>query len=117
MAAKTFKWRVERDVSPTIDFRVIKAQFGDGYVQRSSDGINTKEEQYSVKVNALTPVAKEIRDFMNELNGTKGFLWTPPLSDLGLFTCADPKFVNLGGNLWSFSGTFVKVFASLSGVQ
>lgn len=117
MAAKTFKWKVERDVSPSVEFRVITAQFGDGYEQRSADGINTKNEQYGVKVNALTPVAKEIQDFFDELNGTKSFLWTPPLGKLGLFTCANPQFINLGGQLWSFSGTFTKVFASLSGVQ
>lgn len=117
MAAKTFTWRVERDVTPTIEFRTNEAQFGDGYKQVSADGINTKSEQYVIKTNARIEVARQIKAFFDELNGVRSFIWTPPLGTPSLFTCKDPTFTELGGKLYSFSGTFVKSFASMDGVQ
>lgn len=39
---------VDRGVSRANTFRVLKAEFGDGYSQRVGDGINLKNETYSV---------------------------------------------------------------------
>lgn len=112
--AETFTWRVERDLDPTIDFRVITAQFGDGYKQTSADGINNKNEQYAVKINAYENVAKDIIAFFDRQQGWKSFFWTPPLGQLGLYTCTDAKPTAQGGGLYVITGTFVKSYASLS---
>lgn len=110
--AKTFKWNVERDVDPDIKYRAIQTQFGDGYIQSSADGINVKNEQYSVKVNAREAEAKLIMAFFDEHQGYKSFFWTPPLGSLSLFTCTDPKPKPQGGGLYSITATFVKSFSS-----
>lgn len=112
MAIKTFKWRVESGVNPTIAYRVIETQFGDGYAQTSTDGINNKNESYAIKVNAFAKEAREIMDFFDEHKGSRSFFWTPPLGGLGLYTCKDPTPNDQGGGLYTISGTFVKVFAS-----
>lgn len=112
--AETFTWRTERDLDPTIDFRVITAQFGDGYKQTSADGINNKNEQYAIKVHAYETEAKLIKEFFDRHQGWKSFFWTPPLGTIGLYTCADPKPVAQGGGLYLFTGTFVKSYASLA---
>lgn len=108
----TFKWNVEREVDPTIEFRTISAQFGDGYVQESADGINTKTEQYTIKVNAYEKKAKEIMAFFNKHQGIKSFYWTPPLGTLGLYRCKNPKPTPQGGGLYVITATFVKAFAA-----
>lgn len=110
--AETFTWKVERDVDPTIEYRVIESQFGDGYKQASADGINTKSEQYSIKVHGTQDKMQEVMDFFDRHQGYKSFFWTPPLGKLSLFTCMDPKPVNEGGNLYSITGTFVKSFSA-----
>lgn len=112
MAIETFKWRVESNVDASIDYRVIEVQFGDGYAQISSDGINTKNEQYTIRVHALRNEANNIMAFFDRHKGAKSFFWTTPLGSLGLFTCKDPKPQDQGGGLYSITGTFVKVFAS-----
>jgi phage-related protein len=112
--AKTFTWKVERSIDPTISYRVVETQFGDGYKQTSTDGINTKDESYTFKVHALEKEARQIMAFFDEHAGWKSFLWTPPLGELGLYTCVDPKPKAEGGGLYSISGTFVKSFASLN---
>ncbi|AXF53114.1 MAG: minor tail protein [Caudoviricetes sp.] len=110
--AKTFTWRVERDVDSTIEMRVIETQFGDGYKQTLADGINTVNESYAIKVHALEPEARQIMAFFKEHAGWKSFFWTPPLGDLGLYTCIDPKPTNIGGKLYTITGTFVKSFST-----
>jgi phage-related protein len=112
--AKTFGWKVERSVDPTNKFRVIETQFGDGYKQTSADGINTKDEQYVITVNAYKVEAQKIMDFFDEHQGWKSFFWTPPLGKLSLFTCADPKQTEQGAGLYKISGTFVKSYSAPS---
>lgn len=112
--AKTFKWRIERDIDATINYRVIETQFGDGYKQTSADGINTKNEQYAIKVHAYNEDATEIMAFFDEHQGWKSFFWTPPLGKLGLYTCVDPKPTPQGGGLYTITGTFVKSYSSMS---
>jgi len=112
--ALTFGWRIEREVTPTIQYKVITAQFGDGYKQTSSDGINNTEESWSIKTHATTSVAKEIKAFFDYHKGVKSFYWTPPLGELGLYTCDDPSYIPLSTKLYSISGTFVRSYSSLS---
>lgn len=110
--AETFTWKVERELDPKIEYRVITTQFGDGYKQTSADGINIKNEEYSIKVHAYKPEAQEIMDFFDRQQGYKSFFWTPPLGKLGLFTCVDPKPTDQGGGLYTITGTFVKSFSA-----
>lgn len=110
--AKTFTWKVERDIDTTIDYRVNTAQFGDGYKQTSSEGVNTKNEQYDITVHGNEAVAQQIMNFFDEHQGYKSFFWKPPLGKLSLFTCVNPKPVPKGGGLYTITGTFVKSFSA-----
>lgn len=113
MAIKTFTWKVESGVGSDIKYRVTEVQFGDGYAQITSDGINTKNESYTITVHAYKDEAEQIMAFFDEHKGAKSFFWTPPLGKLGLFTCKDPSPSDKGGGLYTISGTFVKVFAAI----
>lgn len=110
---KTFGWKVEKGPTPSINYRTVESQFGDGYKQVSIDGINTKEESYSITVNAYKELAQVIMDFFDEHEGMKSFYWTPPLGKLGLYTCKDPAPIDKGGGLYTITGTFVKTYASM----
>ena len=113
MAVETFKWKVESGVAADIGYRVVETQFNDGYAQISADGINTKNESYSVKVHALAKEAKVIMAFFDRHKGVKSFFWTPPLGEIGLYTCKNPNPSDKGGGLYTISGTFVKVYSSM----
>lgn len=112
MAVETFKWKVERNIAPSIEYRVIETKFGDGYMQLSADGINTKDAQYTIRVHARRTEAQEIMDFFDRHKGIKSFFWKPPLESLGLYVCRDPNWNDEGGGLYSITGTFRKVYAS-----
>ena len=109
---KTFTWQVERDIDPTIKYRAVEIQFGDGYKQTTADGINIKDESYAFKVHAYETEAKVIMAFFDEHQGWKSFFWTPPLGTIGLYKCTDPKPSPQGGGLYAISGTFVKSFSA-----
>lgn len=113
MAVKTFNWMTEREMDTTITYRVIETKFGDGYTQTATEGINTKDQQYAIRVNAKSKVASEIMDFFDEHQGYKAFLWKPPLGKLALYRCVDPTPKAQGGDLWLITGTFVKSYASI----
>lgn len=113
MAVEQFTWRVERDVEPDISYRTVEAQFGDGYKQVSSDGINNKNEKYAVKLHANEATTQLIMAFFDRHKGVKSFIWKPPLGKLGLYTCSNPIPKAAGGGLFTITGTFEKAYASL----
>jgi len=115
MATEKFTWRIEKAVSMPAKYRTIRAQFGDGYEQVSADGINTKEEQYVVRITAKNDAeAKVIMAFFDRHNGTRSFAWTPPLGSLSLFTCIDPDPQHEGGGVWVINATFKRAFSNIT---
>lgn len=112
MATETFRWPTESGESPDIKYRVKETKFGDGYTQTYAEGINNKEESYTIKVTCRKSQAVEILDFFDRQAGWKSFFWTSPLGTLGLYRCQDPKHVNIGGDKYSITGTFVKAFSA-----
>ena len=68
-----------------VDFRINRVQFGDGYTQRSADGINNIVRSWQVAWIGITKTeANTLEDFFNDdLNGgTDAFLWTDPITDV-----------------------------------
>lgn len=59
--------------------RILKATFGDGYAQRSADGINTVVEKYDLTwENISREEAEVIIAFFKARGGYESFEWTPP---------------------------------------
>lgn len=74
----------------TIETRVLRAEFGDGYSQRLAAGINSVIDQWEVTwTNLSTTDADTIEAFLSAKKGVEAFLWTPPReSQAKFFTCA-----------------------------
>lgn len=59
---------VDRGVSRRPTFRILRAQFGDGYEQRVLDGINAKTEEYTVAFKNRPPEEiYTIADFLDAI--------------------------------------------------
>lgn len=64
--------------------RIIRTQFGDGYSQRTEDGLNPVVGQYRLYWELLTPDQyREIVDFLRE-HVAEAFLWAIPGQDVPL---------------------------------
>lgn len=63
----------------SMEFRTREANFGDGYTQRSGDGLNTEIETIPLIWNTLTESEyNTIIDFLKEREGYKAFNFTAP---------------------------------------
>ena len=66
-------------VSVVTEARTRRADFGDGYSQRSADGLNSIKRSVSLNWTLLeTSEADTIIAFFEARGGHEAFLWTPP---------------------------------------
>jgi len=69
----------DRGVSTDQTPNVLKASYGDGYEQRSTFGINTIREEWSLTwSNKILPDANKIIRFLETEGGVTAFDWYPP---------------------------------------
>jgi phage-related protein len=113
MAVDVFTW-VPLLVSPggQTTLRTLKAQYGDGYSQEVTDGINNEVSSWQLQFNGNAAKITAIRDFLRARKGGTSFYWTPPLDGQLLFRCntyTPPQ--PLGAGAYSLSATFQQVFA------
>jgi len=72
---------------PKITFETIVAKFGDGYSQRGAAGINNRIDEWPLTFALLDEDCKEIVDFIDDHEGHKEFLWSPPSLTEGTYIC------------------------------
>ena len=80
MAATTFSYRQpDYGASKKAQPRVNSAQFGSGYSQRSTFGINNDLKTWDLTWENLTLAeANDIEDFLEARGGVQAFNWSPP---------------------------------------
>lgn len=87
-------------------FRVLQATFGDGYMQRVGDGINTVSETWDLTWDLLTVVqADAITDFFDARGGTEAFVWVTPDGDTKNFIIAKYGRVPIAKDTFSVTAT------------
>ena len=109
MAIETFIWQSEKGEGE-ITQRVRTKKFGDGYGQTVSDGINNKSQSWPFMHTGPKEKIKAIMVFLDRHQGAKAFLWTPPLGELGLYTCNGYNPSPRGGQVYALSATFEQAF-------
>jgi phage-related protein len=78
------------DRSPTMDVepKVLSSQFGDGYSQRTPDGINNMMETWSLAFTLRTKTEIDsIETFLRARAGAEAFYWTTPSNRTAKFIC------------------------------
>lgn len=107
MAIQTFPWQMDMGATADKQYRVNKTQFGDGYAQLSSIGINNIIKNWSgTKTGALDTVIKPIELFLDAHAGVKPFLWTDPHGDTRQYTCAAVSMPQRKGDHWQITLNF-----------
>ena len=91
-------------------FRVLSAQFGDGYGQTAADGINNKVATWPLQFSGSAGQIGPIVAFLDRHQGYRGFQWQPPLGEPGYYTAADYDLTAMGGEMYSLAVTFQQVF-------
>lgn len=83
-----FTWIPDWNPQEGIKANVSKVQFGDGYVQRQTKGMNPLTQTWNLTFSARTDSeASAIMAFLKARKGVTAFTWTPPDEDQAKFTC------------------------------
>ena len=92
--------------------RFLRANLGDGYDQRSGDGIQTIKEEWDVVFEALdTTAANVLVEFFEDLQGYQAFTWIPfRQTEEKKFICDEWSESFYGRSLTTISAHFIQVF-------
>jgi phage-related protein len=104
---------VSYGVSSKKSFRVLSADFGDGYSQRTPDGLNNEIESISMVWNTLSySDAAIITNFLDGCGGSQAFSYTPPGQAVSKnWTCpAGYTFKAQNASYTDLTATFVRVY-------
>lgn len=114
MAIDAFPWRIQASGQPTTSVKdnVRKAQFGDGYVQITGDGINPETLTYSYAFTGSITLANQIFTFLRA-HKTKSFSFQPPYGDLALWRVQADSLQKVvkSKKLMTIVATFEQAFA------
>ncbi|ERI33922.2 phage tail protein [Alcaligenes sp. 1735tsa3] len=108
----TFTWAAEQqNMVQEVEFQVLSAKLGDGYVQRVGKGMNSKDAKWSLVFLGRQQRIDEITEFLDEHAGWCSFLWTPPGQSTAIVTtCGAYSQEHQGADVWRLSATFEKGF-------
>ncbi|SDV51675.1 phage tail protein [Chitinasiproducens palmae] len=110
MTIETFGWDVDAGQSGEVTFGVDKVQYGDGFAQRTGQGLNACVAAWPVSLTDFAVTVSPIVDFLNRHKGARAFMWTPPYGDAALFTCGKYR-VSRRGPLLTIEATFEQTFS------
>lgn len=108
MSAQTFTWHPLENSRAQARFRIRKAQFGDGYAQRASDGLNPLAKPWDLRFRGRAGAIAPIRAFLDAHAGVTAFLWTPPGGAEGLYVCEEYDEVALVNDRFEIRATFLE---------
>ena len=108
----TFVWIPDYGSQEQHKPRVRRVQFGDGYQQRSADGINTDPATWVLSFgNRSDAESQAIVDFLAARGGVEAFDWTPPRGSSALkWICPQWQRAPTNYGSWTVSATFEQVF-------
>ena len=110
MAIEVFNWSPRINPQGRTKFRVLTAQFGDGYSQTAADGINNKVASWPLQFAGSAAQISPIVAFLDRHQAVRAFQWQPPLGEAGYYKAADYDLTAMGGEMYSLAVTFQQVF-------
>ncbi|QQB32833.1 phage tail protein [Achromobacter deleyi] len=105
---EVFSWLPRRNPQADVRFRVLRAQFGDGYEQVAQDGLNSRTESWPLSFFGSEAEIRPIKDFLDRHGTWRAFLWTAPLGEQLSYRASDYQLIPNGGGWYSISVTFTQ---------
>lgn len=71
--------KISQSSSSTTEYKTLKLSFGNGYEQRTPDGINNSIIKYTIVYSNLEAIDRNtVWTFLNKVKSTDWFTYTPP---------------------------------------
>lgn len=109
----TFTWRVHTTAAGRNQAAVNKAQFGDGYAQRSGQGINNNFQNWTITVEGYDVPGgiSQVVAFLRA-HSAVSFYWKAPLMPVARYVCPSFDINPQGGGLYTITAQFEQAFGS-----
>ena len=107
---ETFDWAPQTGMNGTVKYRVLSAQFGDGYQQVAADGIHNRIESWPVSFTGTTDEIRPIKASLDRHAGYRSFYWTPPMGEKGMYRSFDITITPVEGDIVTLSTVFEQAF-------
>lgn len=93
-------------------YRVLKANFGDGYSQRSADGLNTEQETFDPTWNNMTYTQyQRLSSYLATRKGFRAFLWQSPMDgEQKPYICESFSTTIVSYRVYTVSAKFTRVY-------
>lgn len=117
--APIFSWCPSYEPVQTKQTRIIEARFGDGYSQRSRDGLNSVSRRWKLQwINEDQAVAEAIDEFLTARTNVEPFYYIDTTGRFsGLYTCETWDKSDTGPGLCTVTAEFVESFALVNELQ
>jgi phage-related protein len=94
--------------------KILAASFGDGYTQRTPNGLNSNPASWQLTFNFRTLAASQaFLAFLDALGGTAAFTWTARGEAVAKrWTCKEYGVSEAPGAIWRGSATFEQDFGN-----
>nr|WP_313091175.1 phage tail protein [Moraxella sp. CTOTU48268] len=109
---KTFTWDIDASSSENTAYSVNKVQFGDGYEQVSSFGINNKRKTWQCSKQSYKSTIDDIYNFLGSTQAVEPFYFQPIKTEQG-FTVrlvGEVSRQKIGGDVWKISFNLEQAF-------
>lgn len=99
-------------LTENLGYRFLGAAFGDGYSQRTGDGLNTEQSSYDPTWNHLTQEQYDtLRAYLSTRKGYRAFLWQAPnRAEAEPFICKSFSVQMISYRHYSISAKFERVY-------
>ena len=109
---KTFTWDIDASSGENTVHSVNKVQFGDGYEQVSSFGINNKRKTWQCSKQSYKSTIDDIYNFLGSTQAVEPFYFQPIKTEQG-FTVrlvGEVSRQKIGGDVWKISFNLEQAF-------
>ncbi len=96
--------------SQTATFKTLSSQFGDGYEQDISIGINNRKGTWRYQRTEKKALVEQIKAFFDAHKGADSFLWDSPMDGEVRVKAGDYTLEKIGGEYWRIATTFTQKF-------
>lgn len=98
MARQTFSWQPNFESKLSQEPKISVTKFGDGYEQRTPNGINNNPEVWSVEFTRSSASYPDVLTFIQARGGVESFYWTTPFQQTKVFVCRKWSIVRKEGH-------------------
>lgn len=116
--APIFSWCPSYEPVQTKQTRIIEARFGDGYSQRSRDGLNSVSRVWKLQWITEEAIAEAIDDFLTSRGNVEPFYYIDPTGRFsGLYVCETWDKRQIGPVDYGVTAEFEESFAVVNELQ